>query len=301
MLFVIVVSAFTAPVSAASVSISFDKQQLQAKYVLSLHQNITSFPNQAILLDASSDSNMSNAILAALRNADPSASFTKLNIGVSSSPSWLNLTLLMNLAGIYENRGSVTDLNMTWKAFYTNADLRAGSFSYNTVGSTYFRPVVEFYQNASTSENRPNATVQGVTFFVNGTESVAGTTQANSVGNFTLLDFRSLDLPLDQWNRTYSLTNNTSSWRYRPAEILNVSLRVQELNKTFTLASQFGFDAEISVPGLALAQGNVIRADVGTGLDDWIMLVVVIVFVALAAGIQVAYRRRKSALRMGRR
>ena len=300
-LVLIVASVFVAPVSAADVAITFDRQQVQARFVLSVHQNMTSLPSETSLLDASRDANMSNAIGAALRSKDPSASFTTLSVNVKSSSAWLNLTVLMNLAGVSEKRGSITDLNMTWKAFSTKADLRVGNLSYNTLGTRYFRPVVQFYDNASRFENTPNATVQAVTFFVNGTESVAGRDQANLVGNFTVLDFRSLDLPLDQWNRTYSLSNDTTSWRYRPNEILNASVRVQELNKTFTLISQYGYSAEISVPGLAVAQGNILRADVGSGLEEWIMLAVVAVSVVLAVVVQLNYRRRKKALRLGRR
>lgn len=301
LLVLIVVSVLVLPVSAANITMVFDGKQVQARFFLSLHQNMTSFPKEAISLDASSDSSMSNAIVAALRAKGPSASFTSLAVDVKSSANWLNLTLLMNLAGIYERRGSVADLNMTWKGFHTKADLRAGNLSYNTAGSRYLRPVIAFYENASRFENSPNATVQAVTFFVNGSRSVAGIDQANLVGNFTVLDFRSLDTPVDQWNRTYSLTNNTTSWRYRPSAILNASLRVQEFNKTFTLISQFGYDAEVSVPGLAVAQGNVLRADVGSGFEEWIMMVVVVSSLVLAVAVQMTYRRRKKALKFARR
>jgi len=299
-LILIAASVFAAPASAADVTITFDKQQVQAKMILSVHQNMTRFPNQATSLDASSDANVSSAINEALRSADPSASFSALSMKVKSNATWLNLTVAMNLAGVSERRGDVADINMTWKGFNTTADLRVGNLSYNTVGSRYFRPVVDFYQNASKFENSPNATIKAVTFFVNGT-SVAGANVANQVGNFTLLDFRSLDLPLDQWNRTYNLANNTTTWRYAPPTILNASIRVQELNETFTLFSYYAYGALITVQGLASAHGNLLRADVGTGQQEWIMTGVVLLAVVAVVIVQVSFRRKRKALRLGRR
>jgi hypothetical protein len=299
-LILIVVSVCAAPASAADVTIIVDKQQVQAKMVLSVHQNMTRFPNLATSVDASNDTNLSSAISAALRGADPSASFSGLSVNVRSNWTWLNLTVGITLAGVSERRGEVANVNMTWKAFNTTADLRADNFSYNAVGSRYFRPVAEFYQNASEFESKPNATIKAVTFFANET-SVPPVTVANQVGNFTILDFRSLDVPLDQWNRTYSLSNNTTTWRYSPGTVLNDSIRAQELNKTFTLFSYYALGAMITVQGLALAHGDLLQTDVGTGQQEWIMVGVVLVAVLAVVFVQVSFRRQRKALRLGRR
>ena len=299
-LILIVISVCAAPASAADVTITVDKQQVQAKMILSLHQNITKFPNLATSVDASNDAKLSSAISAALKGADQSASFSALSANVRSNGTWLNLTVGITLAGVSERRGEVANVNMTWKAFNTTADLRADNFSYNTVGSRYFRPVAEFYQNASQFETEPNATIKAVTFFVNET-SVPPITLTNQVGNFTILDFRSLDVPLAQWNRTYNLSNNTTTWRYSPGTILNDSIRAQELNKTFTLFSYYALGAMITVQGLALARGDVLQTNVGTGEQEWIMVGIVLVAVLAVVFVQVAFRRQRKALRLGRR
>ena len=296
----ILVSVYTAPTSAANVTITVGTQQVQTKMTLSVHQNITKFPNLATPLDTSSGTNVSTAINKALRATEPSASFSALSLYVKSNATWLVLTVVIDLAGVSERRGNVADVNMTWKAFNTTADLSVGNFSYNTVGRRYFRPVMDFYQNASKFENKPNATVKGVTFFVNGT-SVAGTSMANNVGNFTVLDFRSLNLPLDQWNRTYNLSNNTTTWRYVPATILNASVRVDELNKTFRLFSYYSYGAMITVEGLASAHGNLLRVDIGTGQQEWIMTGLVVLAVVATVVMEVSFRRKRKTVRLGRR
>ncbi len=299
-LILIVVSIYAAPVSAANVTMTFNKGQLQAKMVLSVHQNMTDFPKETINLDASSDASMSAAFNAALRNVAGSASFSALTVGVSSNPTWLNLTITTNVAGMTERHGDVATANMTWRSFNVSSDLRAGDLSYNDVGSRYLRPVAAFYQNASAFETSPNATIKAVTFFVDGI-SVPGNVATNSVGNFTVLDFSSLSTPLAQWNRTYTLSNNTSSWRYTPQPLLNASLLVQRLNKTFTIVATCAYSAEITATGLVQTQGDVLLVDIGSGFDEWIMLGVVVLALVLATAAQIMYARKKKAVRLGRR
>ena len=299
-LILIVVSIYAAPVSAANVTMTFNKGELQAKMVLSVHQNMTDFPRETINLDASSDASMSAAFNAALKNVARPASFSALTVGVSSNPTWLNLTITTNVAGMTDRHGDVATANMTWRSFNVSSDLRAGDLSYNDVGSRYLRPVAAFYQNASAFETRPNATIKAVTFFVEGI-SVPGNVAANSVGNFTVLDLSSLSTPLAQWNRTYTLSNNTSSWRYSPQPLLNASFTVQTLNKTFTIFATYAYSAEITATGLVQTQGEVLLVDIGSGFDEWIMLGLVVLALVLATVAQIMYSRKKKAVRLGRR
>lgn len=176
-----------------------------------------------------------------------------------------------------------------------------GDLSYNNVGSRYLRPVVAFYQNASRFETNPNATVKAVTFFVNGTLSVAGTVATNSVGNFTVLDFNGLNAPLSQWQRAYTLSNNTSSWKYTPAPLINATLLVQRLNKTFTIVATCAYSAEITANGLVQTQGEVLLTDVGTGLNEWVMVGVIVLALVLSIMVQIMYGRKKKAVKLGRR
>jgi hypothetical protein len=297
----IVVSVIGSPVSAADITIAIDKEQVHARIGLSLYQNMTIFPSEAVTLEGSRDPDLSSAIQDALKATNSSASFSTLSLSIASSASWLNLTLSMNLTGVSERRGDVVYANASWKDFRAQGDLRAGNLSYNTIGSEYLRPVLDFYENASRFEQNPNATVKAVTFFVNGTESVQGSVAANQVGNFTLLDFTYLSSPVEQWNREYSLSNNTTTWRYKPPISLNASVRIQELNKTFTIVSRYGFDAEITMTGLAVAQGNTLRVDVGNGNMEWIMSAIIVIGIALTIAVQMMFRRKRRAVRLGRR
>jgi len=300
-LLLVLASVYAAPVSAANITATFDKENFQTSMNLSVHQNMTKFVNQSIALDASQNSNMSAAFNDALRKVDPSASFSALTIRVWSNATWLNLTIATSIVGVSERKGDIAAVNTTWRMFNVSADLRAGNLSYNTVGREYFRPVLDFYANASLFVNDPNATIRAVNFFVDETQSVTGPEAANYVGNFTVLDFRPLNVPIDQWERTYNLSNNTTTWRYTPPVIFAASVEASQLNKSVTLFSSYTYSAEIIIPGLAQAAGNILRVDVGTGQKEWIMTGVVVLSLGLVVVIQVMFRAKKKAAKLGRR
>jgi hypothetical protein len=208
----------------------------------------------------------------------------------------------MNLLGVSERHGDVSAVNMSWKAFNVASDLRSGNLSYNGIGKRYFRPVYEFYTNASKYVGRPNATITGVSFFMNETQAISGEEATNRVGNVTLLDFRSLSPALEQWVRTYNLSNDTTTWQYAPAPLLADSIKIQEGNNTKQFFSRYGYSAEIVAPGLARASGNTLIVDVGSGLTEWIMAGIVVLAIVSAIAAQILFRRRKKKLaRMGRR
>jgi len=301
LLILIGLSISFSPVAGSDVAITFDGEQLLARMVLTLRQNMTSFPNEAVTLDGSQNADIRNAFSAALSELDPNATFSNLRLDLFSNSTILNVTATMIVLGVAERQGDIAAVNMAWKAFNISRDLRVGNLSYNAVGRVHLRPVMDFYVNASQFENEPNATIRAVTFFSNETQSVPGPNAANEVGNFTLLDFRALSLPLDQWTRSYNLENNTTTWRYTPPVRLATSVRAQELNKTILIEARYSYDVEVSVPGLARAVGDFVHVDVGTGMKEWIMVGVVMVSIAAVIVVQLQLRARKKALKFRRR
>ncbi len=288
-------SALFVPASAYNVTVNIQGQQVHTSISLSLTQNITALPILTATLDSSSQPNLSTAFDQGLSQADPNAVTSGLSVGVSSTKASLNLTCAMDVSGIAKRNGNIVSVNMTWLAFNVTSDLRAGNLSYNTIGSRYFAPIIAYYANASRLVGRPNSTIGGVTFFVNGTSFNPTQTQ-NYVDNFTMLKFGSLRPSLDQWNRTYTLSNNTTTWRYSPPQLFNFDMRIQRNNVTTSYAAQYAYNAIISVSGLSRAKGHVILVDVGTGDLEWVMAAIVVVAVLSAVSVQVFYARRKKRL-----
>jgi len=281
--------------------VTVEKEQVRVNMVLSVHQNMTDLPNQTSTLTATPDSDIYSSFTDAVRKLDPSTRISDLTLRVNSTRAWLNLTAAMNVTGVTHTSGDLSVVNMTWRAFNMSADLRTGNLSYNAIGKKYLRPVVDFYVNASMYEADPNATIKAVTFFVNGTQSVAGADAANHVGNTTVFDFRSLGVPLERWTRTYSVSNNTTTWRFAPGSVLAAFVRAQKLNQTFEIFSDYSYSAEISVLGLARASGNSLLIDLGTGEKEWIMSGVVVLAIVLAMAAQILFRMKRKAARLGRR
>lgn len=281
------------PASATDITVTVENQQVKAKFVLSLQQNMTQLPNQTSTLDIASDSKLSSAFTEALRAKNPSAIPSSLTLNLASKGKWLNITTGLTLSGVTEKQGDILTVDMAWKSFNVSADLQAGNLSYNALGKKYFLPVTAFYANASRLVGQPNATINGVSFFVNKT-SVNGETAKNYVGNFTVFDFRALNASLDQWPRNYTLSNNTTTWQFFPASPqLDLQIEYQQMNHTTSLFANYGYNAELTVSGLARATGNTVFLDVGTGQKEMIMVGVVIATLVLAVFTQFLYRARK--------
>lgn len=299
-LFVIMASLFVLPAYASNVRITVENQQVQARLSLSLQQNITQLPVQSDTLSMATNDELSSAFTKALTNASSGAAPAGLTLNLDSAEMWLNISATMTVSGVSVRNGDVLSANMTWKDFDISSDLRAGNLSYNTVGKQYLRPVAAFYSNASRFVGRPNSTITGVNFFVNGT-SVNGPVAENYLGNFTVFDFRALSVPIEDWTRTYTLNNNTTTWRYTPPQLLNISIGVQRLNVTTSFFARYGYGAEITVQGIARAHGDTLLLDVGKGQKEWVMAGLVALTIVLAIVTQLSFRAKKKSSKLGRR
>ena len=292
---IFLMSAFYVPASASNITVNIQGQQVHTSISLSLVQNITALPNMTTTVDSAAQPNLSAAFDQGLSRANPNAASSGLTVQITSTKTSLNLTCTMDVAGVSQRNGDIVSVNMTWLAFNVTSDLRAENLSYNTIGSRYFRPVVAYYANASRFVGRPNATIAGVTFFVNGT-SFNPTQAQDYADNFTMINFSGLTPTLDQWNRTYTLTNNTTTWRYSPPQLFNFDMRIQRKNMTADYVANYGYSAMISVSGLSRAQGHTILVNVGTGEMEWAMAAIVILAVFSAITVQVLYRNRRKRL-----
>jgi len=298
-LFVIMASLFLVPAYASDVTITIQNQQVQARLLLSLQQNITQLPVQSNMLSMASNDDLSSAFTKALTDAYPGAAPAGLMLNLDSAEQWLNVSATMTVSGVSVRNGDLLSANMTWKNFDISSNLRAGNLSYNTVGEQYLRPVAAFYSNASRFVGRRNSTITGVNFFVNST-SVSGPVAMNYLGNFTVFDFRALTVPVEDWTRTYTLNNNTTTWRYAPPQLLDISIGVERLNVTTTFFARYGYEAEITVQGIARAQGDNLLLDVGTGQKEWAMAGLIVLAVVLAIIAQLSYRAKRKSIKLGR-
>jgi hypothetical protein len=297
---ILIESLFAVPVYASGVIISIQHDNMQSKMMLSFHQNMTRFPNQTYALDGS-DPSINGSLTGALQEMDMAAKISQITVNIFSVPNWLNVSISITVSGVAIQQGDILNATTVWKSFHIDTDLRAGNLSYNSVGLHYIRPVFDYYINATRFVGRPNSTINGVDFFLNGT-AIAGPQAANQVGNVTLFDFRPLNATLDQWSYKYNLQNDTTTWRYSPAPLMNSSIKVtRHLNQTFTMVANYGYSAEIVASGLARSAGNSVLEDVSIGRNELVMAIIVIVSIAFAVWSQIRYRTKKKRMVRGRR
>lgn len=299
LLLLVLSSIFAVPVSAADVTFTIQKESVQTRMTMTLHQNITALPTQTSTI-TKSDSDSFAVFSQALRARDSNATLTDLQINIASTPNLLNITVALTISGVAQRHGDVSTVDVAWKAFNVTADLQSGNLSYNLIGKKYFRPIYTFYANASKYIGSPNATITGISF-LNQTQAVSANQALEIAGNSTLLNFKPLDVPLDQWTTAYNLSNDTTTWRYSPTPLLADSIKVQQGNQTKLLNAQYGYTAEVVASGLARANGNILLVDVGSGVREWMMAGIIIVILASAVAVQMLFRKRKKSARLGRR
>ena len=291
-LLIIMGSLFIAPVQSANVTITIHSGTIESRMALSFNQNMTQLPSQSNTIDGATDASLMTNFNKSLRDTQPSK-LSNVRIQVASNNNWLNATVSLTISGATSQQGDIMNASTTWKAFHVDADLRVDNLSYNTVGSRYLRSVYDYYVNASRFIGRRNSIITGVTFFDNQT-SIGGNQAANQAGNLTLFDFRPLNASLDRWQYRYNLENDTTTWNYSPPATNLYSIRVTVgLNRTFTIFSNYVYDAEIIASGLARSKGNNVLADVGSGQMELTMTAVVIATIAAAIWAQILYRRRR--------
>jgi len=294
-------SVLTAPVHASAVSVSVHGEQVQTKFNLFLHQNVTTLPAENTTIDSTSNANLTTAFTNALHDENPMASASGLTLQIDSTGGDLNLTGSMDVAGVSNRTGDIVTANMTWLPFNVVSDLTAGNLSFNDVGRHYFKPVVAYYSNVISLVSRPNATITGLSFLIN-SSAVGPPAAENYVGNFTMLDFSSLSSSLDQWNRTYTLSNDTTTWQYPSSSRLNFGIIVQRKNVTTNYVATYEYSASITVPGVGRAQGSTVLLDVGSGEKEWAMAGIVVIALISAIAVQLLLRsRRKKIARFQRR
>jgi len=303
LIFIIILgSILILPVRASQVTMTIHNGTIGTKMTLSFHQNMTQLPNQMTTVDGATDSMLKQSFTNALSAIDPAATASQVTLAISSSAYWMNVTGSVDISGVTVQNGDLMNTTTTWKSYYINTDLRAGNLSFNRVGSRYLRPIYDYYFNATRYIGKPNATINGVTFFSNNDTSISGDQAANVAGNLTLFDFRPLNVSLNQWNYTYNLQNDTTVWRYSPAPLLSSSIKVTKgLNNTSTIFADYGYSAEVVTAGLARSQGDRILVDIGSGTRELIMAGVVVVAIVVAIWIQLLYRVRRKRAILGRR
>ncbi len=305
-LFCLLLPPAFAPVFAQDYSITLDQDRVRVRFSLnffqnmSRYQNITRVPIVDRFATAAETENATRVIQVALSKMAPNVRVDGLTIRVNSTGNWINVTSSFQVLGSTQRFGDVLWLNLTWKSFRISEDLRLGNLTYNLVGRRYLRPTIDFFVNATKVGSSQNATIRAVTFFINGT-TVPSNVAADRSGNATIFDFSALGSPVSSWKRVYSVTNNTTTWDMGLNPVFNITVRAQELNRTFNVRSLFRYATKITTPGISRGEGDVVKVDVSNGFKESTMAAIIIAGLGALVFAQIRYRRATRAQPFRRR
>jgi len=285
--------------NASSLDYTIQETMVSATLTLHFYQNATSIPNLNATLTGSVAQELTAALEASLTTRTTGISISALTGELTSSDNWINSTIRFGIEGAARRKGDLLVADCSWMSFNVSRDLKIENLSYNLIGATYLRPQFAAYANFTGAPL--NETISAVQYLSGGEDAPAWIV-TNRVGNATLLDFGRIGVPIENWRRTYNLTDDLTTWTYDPGPILDVGMGVTPLEgKPWNVQASYGYNASVSVRGSAQAKGNIISVDLFGGLQPLLMLVVVLVTFATAVITSWTYRSRRRQMLRRRR
>lgn len=251
----LIVAAFPQALANGSlIEVNIEKGLIEFRSIIALKQNVTAIGELKFPVSGDALLALNASLSKALQERAPGATVRNLEAYVAASKDWFNVTLKFNVGGVTRVKGNRMLVDCAWKNFWVKEGLEANGVKFNKVGEAYLSPAVEKYENAS-----------GVRFWLNETRSVAPGEAIASLKKFSMLDFREFSVPLDGWNKTYSIVERRTFFRYDAPPRLNFNLTVMEANGSAAYLAKVDSEAEISAPNYAKAEGDVITVNLGEG------------------------------------
>jgi len=217
----------------------------------SLDGNATLFQQRRIRLSGEELSSLGRALSSSVKERQPGASLAEISATITENSTRINVTATFTVRGLSAEGRQGFDFS--WRSLRSDEPLVAGNVSYNRVGATYLRPLIERIANDT-----------GVEFLVNRTAVVTGARAMNMAGNFTLLDFMPLSAPLDRWERKFDAGKGVTILRFRSAPTLDITVKAGPKHGSAAYRFSAVVAGEVIAPGLASVGRDTISIERGT-------------------------------------
>jgi hypothetical protein len=294
LLTVLAFSWSAATAHASSVNYTIHDGKVSVELSLQVYENATAIPSVSEEFTGAAAQNLSSAIEKSFKSTADNISISSLSGELRSDGNWINVSILFDVTGVSSQSGNLLNVNCSWVRFKVSDDLRLGNVSYNLIGGTYIKPIFEKYVDFDKAPL--NETIQTVSYLT-GQVDTEGRLAAENAGNMVLLDFSNILPPIANWKNAYDVTGSSTAWSYDLAPPEDLTMTVVPIEGAqFTAHAFYKYNATLSVPGVAQAQGDTIRIDVSSGLEPLLMFVMVLVTFVIAVGASWAYRSRRKQL-----
>lgn len=266
---------------ASTFKVKVSDSLLNVRIVSTVNQNLTSFPTQKTSV-IGTDLEMANRSLNNALREKLSFVFAKsLSITVDSKPQTMNVTAEFNIGGVV-TQGDLLKINLAWKSFHVDDKLYAGNLSYNRLGQYFKTPMEDFIKLEAN-------------FFMNKSYPLTNEAALNTVSNLTLLNFKALTKPIQNWSKNYDPTYDRTTWKTEVKPQIDFTAHCRIQNKTlprlFFLATELY--AEIVAPKYAYAENDIISVDMGKGWMEPLMAVTIALAIGLGLAAICLERRRR--------
>lgn len=277
--------------SGASIDVQLGEHSVDVRVESRLFQNMTELPETRVEVTGPDLSEAQAAFQEALRTKKQDLSISSFSIDISSNQMWLNVTAKFTLDDALDSSQDTLKADLRWLPFKVSSDLKAGSLSYNLVGSKQLRPYVE---------RLPNQT--GIKYFSPTFTPITAQMAANTAGNATIFDLQAIRENVSYWPRSFDLNTQTTVWNRMENKNLDLRILIETVNVSKTFYSYMNTSARVSVRGHALAFGDTVVVERTSGRQELMMIGAFAGFVALSAvahfyGRKILARSRKGAIR----
>lgn len=233
---------------AANLEARITRSSISVSLALAAYQNFTAFPEVPHRISESDASKVEAALNAALAEASPGLSAELRAIEMSSDANWMNLTMRFEIRGAFGRRGSLVEVDCSWRSISIRGPVVISGFDFNGIGRSFLRPALEAYGGH-------------LGFYENGTVLVTRERGLNAIGNFTPFDLAAFRRPLDSWRIRYGLKDGVTAIELDPPDFL---MRVDKIgNATTSHIIRFGSSARIIAEGMADPRGDRVSLSAG--------------------------------------
>jgi hypothetical protein len=223
--------------SAAILEARITGVSVSASLAISAYQNFTAFPEVPHRISDEDAAKVEAIVNAALAERSPGLSAELRGIEVASDANWMNLTLRLEIRGAISRRGSIAEVDCSWRSLSIRGPVIISGFDFNGIGRSFLRPALEAYEGH-------------LGFYENGT-----------IGNLTPLDLSPFRGPLDSWRIRYGLRDGSTAIELHPRDFI---MRVDRIgNATRSHIIRFRYSARIVAEGVADPRGDKVSLAAG--------------------------------------
>ena len=279
---IVILAHSTIPGNCYAMSATIDKEKIHVKINSVLLHNFTELRTQDLSFSGDDISRAANAIESAVKAKQGNAAVSNLILFASLSSSSIRVDTEFDIRGPILVEGAILKANSSWRSFEVPENMSSRGVFWNRVGELYFAPRVDYFANMT-----------DIRFILNQTSAATPREAKTILKELRMLDFRALSLGLSKWNLTRSLTDGKTRLTAKLGKIFDFSARKTSESPYVQYVVSKTLDAEISIPGYAVLQGETIWTDVGTGGTELVMLGFVLLTVVGAISTRWLKRRRE--------